>query len=178
MNESWIWYRMCDMNHECAHPWVMSHAHIHESCHTRQTYGMRILSRTHSLDINVFCEQKKARAPALLKKLDGILKGKEYLERNVFSVADVAVLYMHTYAHAHTSTHPHTHTHTHAHPCTHTHTHARTLTHACIHTRKGVCLAEYVLYCSCCSVTYTHTHRHTESSISNRTSSVLLMLQY
>jgi len=156
----------------------MSHAHIHESCHTRQTYGMRILSRTHSLDINVFCEQKKARAPALLKKLDGILKGKEYLERNVFSVADVAVLYMHTYAHAHTYTHPHTHTHTHAHPCTHTHTHARTLTHACIHTRKGVCLAEYVLYCSCCSVTYTHTHRHTESSISNRTSSVLLMLQY
>jgi len=34
---------------------------------------------------------QKARAPALLKKLNGVLEGKEYLEQNTFSVADVAV---------------------------------------------------------------------------------------
>jgi hypothetical protein len=34
---------------------------------------------------------KQARAPALLKKLDGILDKQEYLVQNTFSVADVAV---------------------------------------------------------------------------------------
>jgi len=44
-----------------------------------------------ALDPVLFTRDIEARAPALLAKLDGILAGKEFLVKNTFSVADVAV---------------------------------------------------------------------------------------
>mmetsp|Transcript_81652 Transcript_81652/g.119651 ORF Transcript_81652/g.119651 Transcript_81652/m.119651 type:complete len:242 (+) Transcript_81652:18-743(+) len=57
----------------------------------RATMSKWVLWANSALDPVLFTRDIEARAPALLKKLNGVLEGKEYLEQNTFSVADVAV---------------------------------------------------------------------------------------